>query len=91
MKKGIVIGILWAFVSWIPFYTGYLLNIKGILSLPAILGINLELATGVGDAFIYSIIIGTIIGGLCGSLLQHYTGRIKVIRSRKKKKTLGRS
>ncbi len=84
MKKGVYIGIIWAFLSWIPFYTGYLLRLKNILGLPAVLGLNFELYTGVGDAFIYSILIGVIIGGLSELLLKYFDD-IRSILKRKRK------
>ena len=82
MKKGVYIGIIWAFLSWVPFYTGYLLRFKNILGLPAVLGLNFELYTRVGDAFIYSILIGVIVGGLAELLLKNYIS-IRAVLQRK--------
>jgi len=84
MKKGVYIGIIWAFLSWVPFYTGYLLRFKNILGLPAVLGLNFELYTRVGDAFIYSILIGVIVGGLAELLLKNYIS-IRAVLQRKRK------
>ena len=64
------------------FYTGYLLRFKNILGLPAVLGLNFELYTRVGDAFIYSILIGVIVGGLAELLLKNYIS-IRAVLQRK--------
>jgi len=86
MKRGVYLGIIWTFLSWVPFYTGYLLKYKNILCLPAIWGLKLELNTGVGDAFIYSILIGIFVGGFIELLIKKFVGLTR----RKRKRPLYR-
>ncbi|AEE91711.1 conserved protein of unknown function [Tepidanaerobacter acetatoxydans Re1] len=78
-RKGVVLGIIWSFISWIPFYTEYLSTIRGYVGIPAALGLNLELALNRGDAFVFSILLGAGIGFFTASLLDFFTNSVKII------------
>ena len=69
-KKGVIFGIIWSFVAWVPYFTEYLGSVRSYLGIPAALGLNLELALNVGDAFIFSILFGAGIGFLVANLLE---------------------
>lgn len=70
-RKGALLGAFWSLGAWIPFYTNYLGALRKTLGLPAILGINLELALNSGDAFVYSILLGLGLGFFFGTLLDN--------------------
>lgn len=89
-QKGVVLGIMWSLFSWIPFYTNFLNSFRYILGIPAILGINLEIALNYGDAFIYSILLGTGIGFTFGSIIDKLKNSIKIIGLSQHKKQLVR-
>lgn len=78
-RKGVVLGIIWSFISWIPFYTKYLSGIRSYVGIPAALGLNLELALNRGDAFVFSILLGSGIGFFTASLLDFFTKSVKII------------
>lgn len=77
--KGVVLGIIWSLLGWIPFYTDYLGFTRSFLGIPASLGLNLELALGRGDAFVFSILLGAGIGFVIGSVLDLAKGGVKII------------
>ncbi|HHY42672.1 MAG TPA: hypothetical protein GX514_07490 [Thermoanaerobacterales bacterium] len=91
-QKGVVWGIIWSFIAWVPYYTEYLGSVRNYLGIPAALGLNLELALKRGDAFVYSILFGAGIGFLAASLLDLLASNVKVIGlfSSKKKRVLRR-
>ena len=78
-KKGVMIGITWSLLAWVPYYTNYLSNIRGILGIPATLGLNLELALGKGDAFIYSLLLGTGLGFFSMTMVEVISKNIRII------------
>lgn len=78
-KKGALTGIIWGLLSWVPYYTNHLNSIRGVFGIPAGLGLNLELALNKGDAFIYSILLGTGLGFVIGSLFDFVSKGIKII------------
>jgi hypothetical protein len=89
MRKLLFVGIIWGLVAWIPYYTNHLAFVRSVVGIPAAIGLNLELALGFGDAFIYSIIFSSLAGLLLGSAGQIvFTRGLKVIGlGRRKKKT----
>lgn len=78
-KKGIMWGLTWGLLSWVPYYTDYLGNIRGVLGIPATLGLNLELVLGRGDAFIYSLILAMGMGFVGMTLVQIFSKNVTVI------------
>jgi len=87
-RKGVVLGIIWSFIAWVPYYTEYLSSVRSLIGVPATLGLNLELALNSGDAFVFSILLGAGIGYLVSSLLDFFLTNVKIIglfSSRKKK------
>ncbi|AYO30044.1 MAG: hypothetical protein PWR06_2808 [Thermoanaerobacteraceae bacterium] len=78
-KKGVVIGVIWSLIAWVPYYTNYLGALRQILGIPAALGLNLELALGRGDAFVYSILLGAGLGFVFGSVADFAKNGIKII------------
>lgn len=92
-KKGVMMGLTWGLLAWVPYYTNYLSSIRGVLGIPATLGLNLELALGKGDAFIYSLLLGMGLGFFAMTMVQILSKNIKVIGFlpiRKKRKLLRR-
>lgn len=89
-QKGVVLGIVWSLFSWVPFYTNFLNSLRYILGVPAILGINLEIALNHGDAFIYSILLGAGLGFTFGSIIDKLKNGIKIIGITQSKKQLVR-
>ncbi|NLZ53526.1 MAG: hypothetical protein GX892_10320 [Thermoanaerobacteraceae bacterium] len=91
-QKGIILGIIWSFFAWVPYYTEYLSNVRSYIGIPAALGLNLELALNRGDAFVFSIILGAGIGFTAASLIDSLSTSMKIIGlfSSKKKKLLRR-
>jgi len=90
--KGVVFGIIWSLLGWIPYYTDYLGFTRSFLGIPATLGLNLELFLGRGDGFVFSILLGAGIGFVIGSLLDIFRGGIKIVGlfPRKKRRLLGK-
>lgn len=87
-QKGVILGIIWSFIAWVPFYTEYLSGIRSYIGIPATLGLNLELALNRGDAFVFSILLAAGIGFFTASLLDFFATGVKIIGlfpSRKKK------
>lgn len=87
-RKGVVLGIIWSFIAWVPYYTEYLSSVRSLIGVPATLGLNLELTLNIGDAFVFSILLGAGIGYLVSSLLDFFLTNVKIIglfSSRKKK------
>ncbi|MGB9813943.1 MAG: hypothetical protein ACPLRZ_06395 [Thermovenabulum sp.] len=78
-KKGLLLGILWGFISWIPYFTDILGNYRNIVGLPATLGLNLELALNHGNSVIFSVIIGALICFLTASLFEYLKENIKIV------------
>jgi len=78
-RKGAIIGVIWSMIAWIPYYTEFLSGLRGIIGIPAALGINLELALGRGDAFVYSILLGSGIGFFIGNVLSFIKNGVKII------------
>jgi hypothetical protein len=78
-RKGVIIGIIWSFVAWVPFYTEYLGRFRSYIGLPAALGLNLELALKRGDAFIFSLLLGAGIGFFAASLMDFFSTGVKII------------
>ena len=91
-KKGVICGIIWSFIAWVPFYTEYLNSIRRLIGLPAALGLNLELALNRGDAFVFSILLGAGIGFFAASLIEFFYSKVKIIglSSSRKKRLLRR-
>ena len=91
-KKGVICGIIWSFIAWVPYFTEYLGSVRSYLGIPAALGLNLELALNVGDAFIFSILFGAGIGFLVASLIEFFSSKVKIIglSSSRKKRLLRR-
>jgi len=91
-RKGIVFGIIWSFIAWVPYYTEYLSSIRNVIGFPAALGLNLELALMWGDAFIYSIFLGAGIGFFAASIVDFFSTSVKIIglSSLKKKRLVKR-
>ncbi|TYP56755.1 hypothetical protein [Thermosediminibacter litoriperuensis] len=91
-RKGVVIGIIWSLLAWIPYYTDYLGSVRGIIGIPAALGLNLELALNGGDSFVYSILLGAGMGFVIGSIVDFARNGIKIVGlfPQKKKKLYGR-
>ncbi|ADL08209.1 hypothetical protein [Thermosediminibacter oceani] len=91
-RKGVVMGIIWSLLAWIPYYTDYLGSVRGIIGIPAALGLNLELALNRGDSFAYSILLGAGMGFVIGSIADFARNGIKIVGlfPRKKKKLYGR-
>ncbi len=78
-RKGVLVGIVWGFIAWIPFYTEYLSGVRGYIGIPATLGLNLELVLNYGDAFIYSLLLGAGMGFFMASLVDLYASSVKII------------
>lgn len=78
-RRGLTIGIIWSMVSWIPYYTNYFGAIRQVLGIPAALGLNLELALGRGDAFVYSLLLGLGLGFTFGSVIDFAKNGVKII------------
>ena len=78
-RKGVVLGIIWSFIAWVPFYTEYLSGIRNYIGIPAALGLNLELALNRGDAFIFSLLLGAGMGFFAASLVDLFTTGVKII------------
>jgi len=47
-KKGVILGIIWSFIAWVPYYTEHLGRVRAFIGVPATLGLNLELALNLG-------------------------------------------
>lgn len=77
-RKGTIIGLIWCLLGWIPYYTDYLGVTRSFLGIPASLGLNLELALGWGDGFIFSMLLGAGIGFVTATFLEAFRG-IKII------------
>lgn len=87
-KRGVILGIMWSFIAWVPFYTEYLNKLRNYIGIPAALGLNLEIALNRGNAFIFSILLGAGICFLIASLIDFFATGVKIIGltpSRKKK------
>ncbi len=78
-RRSVIWGIIWGLVSWIPYYTEYLSNFRGIIGIPAAIGLNLELILNKGDAFIFSIILGVGICFFTASLFDLFKAGVKII------------
>lgn len=78
-KKGIMWGLIWGLLSWVPYYTNYLGSIRGLLGIPATLGLNLELVLGGGDAFIYSLILAIGLGFSAMTITEFFTKSMTII------------
>ena len=78
-RKGVVIGLIWSLVAWVPFYTNYLGGIRKYIGIPATLGLNLELALNWGDAFIFSLFLGVGIVFFIASLMDLAGSVVKII------------
>ncbi|HHW03836.1 MAG TPA: hypothetical protein GXX35_13695 [Thermoanaerobacterales bacterium] len=78
-KKGVIIGIIWSLTAWVPYYTEYLGALRQIIGIPAALGLNMELALGRGDAFVYSILLGAGLGFVFGSMVDGLKNGVKII------------
>lgn len=78
-KKGVMVGLMWGIMSWVPYYTDYLGGIRGVLGIPAALGLNLELLLGKGDAFVYSLLLSMGLGFFAMTMFQLLSKHIKVI------------
>ncbi|MDD4569286.1 MAG: hypothetical protein PHE70_04065 [Tepidanaerobacteraceae bacterium] len=78
-RKGVILGIMWSFIAWVPFYTEYLSSFRSYIGIPAALGLNLELALNRGNAFIFSILLGAGIGFFVASLMDFLTTSVKII------------
>lgn len=78
-QAGVIMGIIWSLAAWVPYYTDYFSAIRQVLSIPASLGINLELALGKGDAFVYSILLGAGLGFIFGSMADFVKNGVKII------------
>ncbi|WP_422443677.1 hypothetical protein [Thermoanaerobacterium sp. DL9XJH110] len=78
-RKGVVMGIIWGLMAWIPYYTDYLDSFREILGIPAALGLNLELALNRGDAFVFSILLGAGMGFVFGSTVDFFRTSVKII------------
>ncbi|MGB9840056.1 hypothetical protein [Thermovenabulum sp.] len=78
-KKGLIFGIIWGFLSWIPYFTDILAKYRNIIGIPATLGINLELALNHGNSVIFSIIIGASLCFLIASFFEFIKENIKII------------
>jgi len=91
-RKGVICGIMWSFIAWIPYYTEYLSGIRSFIGVPAALGLNLELALNRGDAFVFSILLGAGIGFFVASIIDFLSDSVKIIGlfSSKKKRVLRR-
>jgi len=91
-QKGVILGIIWSIIAWVPYYTEYLSSVRSFIGVPAALGLNLELALNRGDAFVFSILLGAGIGFFAASLIDFFSTSIKIIGlfSSKKKKLLRR-
>jgi len=85
MKKGVIFGILWGFLAWIPYYTDHLNELKSIIGIPAEIGLELELALKIGDAFIYSILISALFCGIVGMVIKTTREGFKIIGLGKRK------
>ncbi|MDI3481285.1 MAG: hypothetical protein PWQ97_940 [Tepidanaerobacteraceae bacterium] len=78
-KKGVLFGVIWSFIAWVPYYTDYLGTIRHVIGIPAALGLNLELSLGRGDAFIYSILLGAGLGFIFGSIVDFVKTGVKIV------------
>ncbi|HHY71095.1 MAG TPA: hypothetical protein GX519_05480 [Thermoanaerobacterales bacterium] len=78
-RKGVVLGIIWSFIAWVPFYTEYLSGLRNYIGIPAALGLNLELALNRGDAFVFSLLLGAGMGFFAASLMDFFATSIKII------------
>lgn len=78
-KKGLFFGIIWSIIAWIPYYTDYMGAVRQVMGIPAALGLNLELALGRGDAFVYSILLGAGLGFVLGSVVDFMKNGVKII------------
>ena len=78
-RKGVVLGIIWSLIAWVPFYTEYLSGIRSYIGIPAALGLNLELALSHGDAFVFSILLGAGMGFFAASLMDFFATGVKII------------
>ena len=85
MKKGVIFGILWGFLAWIPYYTDHLSRLRSIIGIPAEIGLELELALKIGDAFIYSILISALFCGIIGAVIKTMKEGFKIIGFGKRK------
>jgi len=91
-KKGVILGIIWSFIAWVPYYTEHLGRVRAFIGVPATLGLNLELALNLGDAFVFSILLGAGIGFFAASLIDFLFANVKIVGllSSKKKRLLKR-
>ena len=78
-RKGVMGGLIWGLLSWVPYYTNYWGRIRGVLGIPATLGLNLELASGRGDAFIYSLLLAIGLGFFFMTVFQIFRKSIKIV------------
>jgi hypothetical protein len=78
-RRGVILGIIWSFIAWVPFYTEYLSGIRSYIGIPAALGLNLELALNRGDAFIFSLLLGAGLGFFTASLIDFFATGVKII------------
>lgn len=85
MKKGVIFGILWGFLAWIPYYTDHLSELRNFIGIPAAIGLELELALKIGDAFIYSILISALFCGITGMVIKTIREGFKIIGLGKRK------
>ena len=87
-RKSVMIGIIWGLIAWIPYFTNFLSNFRSFIGIPAGLGLNLEMALGRGDAFVYSILLGAGIGFFAGTIIDFAKSGIKIIGLLPRKKRL---
>jgi hypothetical protein len=78
-RRGVILGIIWGLLSWVPYYTEYLSNFRGIIGIPATIGLNLELVLSRGNAFIFSIVLGMGICFFIASLFDLFKTGVKII------------